>query len=269
MPSSVKGARVTKARRASAKKQTINNRNTTTTTTKETKPLPLVERTNQLPLDEFISHYVPLEGLKFESPAQTANTAGRADDELDTARQVYTAELYSAENIPAEELEACFQLIEHTSSEAYQNSSVGWTPVAKKKEMRLPDMRYIVVRGRESSSTARDDAGGGKAKGPFVGFLSFMVTYEDGKEVVYCYEVHIKPEAQRRGLGRWLLLAFEDIGRRVGLEQAMLTCFCSNAAAIRCYNALGYVVDESSPRPRRLRSGVVHEPDYMILSKPL
>lgn len=212
---------------------------------------------------------MPLEGLKFESPTPTANTAGRVGDESGKARQVYTAELYTADNIPAEELEACFQLIEHTSSEAYQNSSIGWAPVAKKKEMRLPDMRYIVVRGGDLASTPGDDADGGKTKGPFVGFLSFMVTYEDGKEVVYCYEVHIKPEAQRRGLGRWLLLAFEDIGRRVGLEQAMLTCFCSNAAAVRCYNALGYAVDESSPRPRRLRSGVIHEPDYMILSKPL
>ncbi|PKY02079.1 GNAT family acetyltransferase Nat4 [Aspergillus campestris IBT 28561] len=269
MPTPVKGARVTKARRTSAKKQTIND-SKTTTTTKEPKPFPLVERTNQLPIDEFISRYVPLEGLNFESPPRTTNdTAGGADDESEKSRQAYTAELYTADNIPAEELEACFQLIEHTSAEAYQNSSIGWAPVAKKKEMRLPDMRYIVVRGRESPSTARDDADGGKAKDPFVGFLSFMVTYEDGKEVIYCYEVHIKPEAQRQGLGRWLLLAFEDVGRRVGLEQAMLTCFCSNEAAVRCYNALGYVVDESSPRPRRLRSGVVHEPDYMILSKRL
>lgn len=214
---------------------------------------------------------MPPEGLTFESHPRTTNdTAGGADDESDRARQVYTAELYTADNIPAEDLEACFQLIEHTSAEAYQSSSIGWAPVAKKKEMRLPDMRYIVVRGREvSSTTARDDADGGETKGPFVGFLSFMVTYEDGKEVIYCYEVHIQPKAQRQGLGRWLLLAFEDIGRRVGLEQAMLTCFCSNAAATRCYNALGYVVDESSPRPRRLRSGVVHEPDYMILSKRL
>ena len=45
-----------------------------------------------------------------------------------------------------EELDACFDLVEKTSGDDYRSSSVGWHPAAKKKEMRLPDLRYILVK---------------------------------------------------------------------------------------------------------------------------
>lgn len=122
------------------------------------------------------------------------------------------------------------------------------------KEMRLPDMRYLILRPDE---------------GEVLGFLSFMVTYEDGKEVIYCYEIHLSPATQGQGLGKELMRRFEEIGRRVGLEKAMLTVFKSNAKAVAFYERLGYDVDEFSPSPRTLRNGTVKEPEYLILSKPL
>lgn len=50
------------------------------------------------------------------------------------------------------------------------------------------------------------------------------------------------------------------------LEKTMLTCFVSNAHARRFYEKLGFDVDESSPRPRRLRDKVI-EPEYVILCR--
>ena len=50
------------------------------------------------------------------------------------------------------------------------------------------------------------------------------------------------------------------------LEKTMLTCFVSNAHARRFYERLGFAVDESSPRPRRLRDKVI-EPEYVILCR--
>jgi ribosomal protein S18 acetylase RimI-like enzyme len=94
-----------------------------------------------------------------------------------------------------------------------------------------------------------------------------MTTYEDGKQVLYCYEIHIHPSLQGQGIGRHLMALFEETGRRIGLEKGMLTVFKANSAATRFYERLGYGIDEFSPGPRQLRNGTVKEPDYLILSK--
>jgi hypothetical protein len=79
------------------------------------------------------------------------------------------------------DLQACFELIAETSQRDYESSSLGWHPAKKRKEMRSPELRYILV---------KDDAG-------FLrGFTSLMPTWEEGQPVVYCYEIHLKPELQ-------------------------------------------------------------------------
>lgn len=128
--------------------------------------------------------------------------------------------------------------------------------------MKLPDMKYLVIR-REGLSS---DDGEGEGENAVVGFMSFMITYEDGKEVIYLYEIHLSSEVQKQGLGKRLLLVLMEIGRRVGMEKAMLTVFTSNGVAQRLYEAIGFGTDEYSPRPRRLRNGMVKEPDYRIMS---
>lgn len=96
-----------------------------------------------------------------------------------------------------------------------------------------------------------------------------MVTYEDGKDVVYCYEIHLSPMARGKGLGVLLMGQMEAIGQLIGVEKAMLTVFKSNLAARGFYMKGGYEVDENSPQPRMLRNGTVKEPEYEILSKRL
>lgn len=99
------------------------------------------------------------------------------------------------------------------------------------------------------------------------GFLSFMVTDEDHYEVIYCYELHLQPRLQGKGLGRRLMGLMEMVGARVGVEKAMLTVFRSNERAAKVYGKWGYGLDEFSPEPRRLREGPVKERSYVILSK--
>lgn len=183
-------------------------------------------------------------------------------------------ELYSAASIPAEDFEGCFALIEFTSSRTYDGSAAGWSASKKRKEMKLPDMRYLILRDTDVDTDSDGDRPQeGETlmlKRNIVGFFSFMVTYEDGKEVIYCYEIHLNPRAQGLGLGKMLMLTMEKIGQRIGLEKAMLTVFKSNARAMDLYQrSLGFVVDEYSPPPRKLRNGTVKEADYLILSKRL
>jgi ribosomal protein S18 acetylase RimI-like enzyme len=229
------------------------------------KKLGRVERTNALKLEEFISAYVPTNYL-----------------EADGAKVANTFDIYSAQTLTESDLELCFNLIKETSLTAYESSSTGWSPTKKRKEMRLPDMHYIILRRRPAvSDDANDVSISSKGEGVHchregilsndcvLGFLSFMVTYEDGKEVIYCYEIHLSSEVRGQGMGKHLMTLFEQIGRNIGLEKVMLTVFVSNTHALRFYDKLGYVIDEYSPEPRKLRNGTIKEPDYRILSKVL
>lgn len=204
------------------------------------------------------------------STYETFKLAVRGSKELTSEQEKesktdYVLDIYTAQSIPPADFEACLALIELTSSRAYDASSGGWSPTKKRKEMKLPDMRYLIAR-RGSRDAAPETSA--EAQGEMIlGFLSFMVTYENGKEVIYCYEIHLSPSAQGLGLGGLLMRTLEDIGSRVGLEKAMLTVFKSNSKALRSYERLGFGVDEYSPQPRRLRNGRVKEADYLILSK--
>lgn len=142
--------------------------------------------------------------------------------------------------------------------------------------MRAGDLRFVLVVGRDEREEEEEgqegkgegDGDGGKGRKVY-GFLSFMLTWEDGVEVVYCYEIHLEECVRGRGVGRGLMGVLEEVGRRAGVRKAMLTVFRRNKAAVGFYEGLGYGVDEYSPGPKRLRSGVVKEVDYLILSKSL
>lgn len=234
---------------------------------------PLVERTNALSLEDFLARYIDPTHLQLRAPPAASRTDGYSHD----AAQ-YHVQIHTADSIPEPDFESCFALIEQTSVADYSASSMGWSPSKKRKEMRLPDMRYMVLRSTSDYNTPvngtaeeheQEDEGPKQRTPPVAGFLSFMTTYEDGKEVLYCYEVHVNPSLQGSGLGGQLMRLFEETGRRIGLEKAMLTVFRANAAALRFYERLGFSVDEYSPGPRKLRNGTVKESDYLILSKGL
>ena len=89
----------------------------------------------------------------------------------------------TAATMNKDDLNACFNLVKTTSSEDYKKSKGGWKPKSKMKEMKLLDLKYILVKEYEKKEV--------------IGFLSFMPTYEDDYPVIYCYEIHL--EDQYRG----------------------------------------------------------------------
>ncbi|KAL2038258.1 hypothetical protein N7G274_008907 [Stereocaulon virgatum] len=180
----------------------------------------------------------------------------------------YDISLESPSTLSSSAFRACFDLIASTSSADYEASSKGWSPAKKRREMRLPDLRYLLLQQRVEDG----DANGGCIRDqPQVvqGFVSFMLTCEDGYEVIYLYEIHLSSYLQGQGLGKKLMDMMEEIGRKAGVEKSMLTVFTRNEGARGFYEGLGYGIDEFSPRARKLRSGVVREVDYLILSKSL
>ncbi|KAI1500163.1 acyl-CoA N-acyltransferase [Biscogniauxia marginata] len=165
----------------------------------------------------------------------------------------YSLSLTRAGSLSEEDLKACFDLVEETSRADYEPSSFGWKPTKKIAEMKSPDLRYILV---------KDD------KGNVQGFTSLMPTYEEGEPVVYCYEIHLKPELQGTGLGKLLLGFHERVAANTPpIKKVMLTCFLSNKRALEFYKKHGFEKDEISPSPRKLRFGKEFVPDYVIMSK--
>ncbi|KAJ2991765.1 hypothetical protein NUW58_g2403 [Xylaria curta] len=166
---------------------------------------------------------------------------------------VYSIALFSAGRLSAANLDACYSLIEETSRADYESSTTGWKPVKKIAEMKSPELRYILVKNPE---------------GVVCGFTSMMPTYEEGEPVVYCYEIHLKAEVQRSGLGRLLMSFLESVAAHTPpIEKIMLTCFLRNQKALAFYKSFGFTRDPISPVPKKLRYGREFIPDYVIMSK--
>ncbi|KAK9779766.1 hypothetical protein SCAR479_03373 [Seiridium cardinale] len=169
------------------------------------------------------------------------------------SQEKYSITLAQAGNMSLQDLRLCLNIIEETSKSHYEASSRGWKPRKKLTEMKSPEMRYIVVRD---------------AAGDVRGFTSLMPTYEEGEPVVYCYEIHLKPEMRGTGLGKTLISHQESIARHTPtIEKVMLTCFMRNLDAFEFYKKLGFEIDPISPEPRKLRFGKESVPDYVIMSK--
>ncbi|KAK1999125.1 acetyltransferase [Colletotrichum falcatum] len=180
----------------------------------------------------------------------------------------YALSLKSAPELSQRELQACFDLVERTSGADYRASRHGWKPSAKMREMRSPELRYILVKeaGADGGgeATGEEEGEGGR----ICGFTSLMPTFEEGEAVIYCYEIHLEEELRGTGMGRGLMDRLVRVAESIpGVEKVMLTCFVANAGARAFYERLGFERDAVSPPERTLRSGTVFVPDYLIMSK--
>jgi len=209
---------------------------------RETEPMmDPIDVVNDKSLDAFIEEYMP--------PGEEWKTWTHPATKIQHEVTFTTAEALSKADFGA-----CFQLIEFTSGKDYKNSKDGWKPKAKKQEMKLLDLKYLLV----------------KHDNHVQGFCSLMPTYEDDYAVIYCYEIHLAPAVQGTGLGTVLMKILEFIGSKIpDTKKIMLTCFVSNERGVKFYQKLGYSKDEFSPEPKTLRNGTKVELDYVILSKEI
>ena len=212
----------------------------------------IVSATNHLSSTAFTSTYVPTDCCS-----------------IAVGDTLYTIEFNYAGDLSQADFTACFRLVELTSSTAYKSSSRGWKPKAKRREMKEKDMRYLLVKQKDSLENVYVEDASTESSIPsdVEGFLSFMITEEDDYEVLYIYEIHLGSHLRRHGVGKRLMQCAERVAGTIGLEKVMLTVFTSNAAAERFYRTIGYVDDEYSPAPKRLRNGIIKRPDYIIMSK--
>ena len=122
--------------------------------------------------------------------------------------------------------------------------------VAEDKEEHLTEdaARFLIAREIVPEGTAEEEegeeasgssvsfslgggGGGGKAKGKLLGFAHFRFTLHgeladvmEGLPCLFVYDVHVVPEARRKGLGKHLMTMLELIGRRAGVSEMVVAC---------------------------------------------
>jgi N-alpha-acetyltransferase 40 len=202
-----------------------------------------IRRLNALPSHDFVQQYISPGWLKPQNEQQRIHGID--------------IQFKPSAELTHQELSACLDLVATTSRLDYEQSSWGWHPRRKKREMREEEMRYLLVR---TTNTMQSDV---------QGFLSFMLTHDSSPSVpvLYVYEIHLAAHLRKLGLGAHLMQVVEDLAQMFSMEKIMLTCFVRNVKAYNFYVSRDYEKDVISPEDRSTRKKTT-TPDYVIFSKP-
>ncbi len=136
--------------------------------------------------------------------------------------------------LSAEIFDLLLQLTEVNMKELYQQSEWGWDSRAKLKEFQHKHANFLIL----------------KLDDKVIAFCHFR--FDSGSDpteaCVYCYELQVSEEFQRRGLGNYLMTILKLLAIRFKMYKVMLTVFKHNTNAIDFYvNKLKLKIDKSSP----------------------
>lgn len=102
---------------------------------------------------------------------------------------------------------------------------MGWQPKVKQADLNKAWARYLI---------ATDESGHKN-----LGYCMFRFDFDYGSSVLYCYEMHVDAEYQRKGLGAFLLNAMEVMAKHWEMEKLVLTLLTNNVDAARFYERMG------------------------------
>lgn len=122
---------------------------------------------------------------------------------------------------------ALYVLVRKNMKSLYEASGMGWNAKLKKAEMADPELVYY-------------SAGSSDSPGAVAAFVSFMHSQEDGRDVVYLYEMQVSREHQGRGLGSQLMQVVVDEAARSN-KPVLLTVFKQNRRALAFYVRHGFL----------------------------
>ena len=151
-------------------------------------------------------------------------------------------------------VEDMIDLNEKNMKEIYNLASgEGWNRAAKKRDMVDESSRFFIAFDAERS---------------IVGYVNVRFIIEGNCCVAYVYDVQVRQESSRKGLGKWLMMIVELIARKLDLGWVMLTVFNANKEGLKFFpEKLKYTVDETSPQFEAY--GDTDDTPYVILSKNL
>lgn len=186
------------------------------------------------------------------SLVQAANTSEDVMSEFENLTQYHFAntdlkiEYKTSKMLTQEEMDNIFALLKHNMQDLYEKSAWGWDETTKKEELFDENAKYLMAKNNDEK---------------IIGFTHFRYDVEANHPVLYCYELHIEEEFQRKGLGKYLMNLLLLIAFKFKLVKVMLTVFTHNTPALDFFmKCLGFRRDETCPYEEEDKC-------YVILSK--
>lgn len=155
-------------------------------------------------------------------------------------------EYKTSKNLTPEEMDQTFNLLKKNMENLYVNSDWGWNETEKKKELVEENARFLLAKNCD---------------GNIMAFTHFRFDVEVNQPILYCYELQVAEEIQRKGLGKFLMNVLFVISFQFKLTKVMLTLFTHNTVGIDFYTkSLAFRRDETCPYEEE-------EKCYVILCK--
>ncbi|EJD03871.1 uncharacterized protein FOMMEDRAFT_146015 [Fomitiporia mediterranea MF3/22] len=125
----------------------------------------------------------------------------------------------------------------------YESSDIfPWDPKQKQKQMFHEHARFLLItpdsQEEDISLLSAEDV---------LAYAVFRFERDEGRNVVYVYELQTSGGSRRSGLGKALIENLESIGRDFRMSGIMLTHIKLNAEAETFYKSLNFKVDITSP----------------------
>ena len=168
-----------------------------------------------------------------------------------------------ASNLSEHDKKWIWNLLETNMKPVYGAS---WKKEAKEKkaEMTSEDSKYLIARAVDMvGETNQENVDPDEP----LGFLHYKFVIEEGVVVLYVYELQIAEAAQRRGVGKFLMMLVEALARKAGVSGVMLTVQTANPSAQKFYESAKYAVSPISPRKCDPWAFEENQYDYDIYQK--
>lgn len=125
-----------------------------------------------------------------------------------------------------------FSLTKKNMQHKYEQCSWGWSDSKKEEELRDEAAWFLVAKSETT--------------GTLLGFSHFRFDLDEGVEVLYCYELQLEPNVQRKSLGKFMMQVLELIAFKNNMRKVMLTVLKNNKFS-KFFKAINYELDETSP----------------------
>jgi len=162
---------------------------------------------------------------------------------------------------------SCMDLFQQNMTELYRVSNWGLNLSRKAKELKHERARFLVITNESTAplSTRQSSA-------EIIAFSHFRYELDDDEQpkypVLYVYELQVKQEFQRHGLGKKLMTLMELMALRNAMAYVMLTVFKHNTIATTFYlNKMRYSIADQSPSKCATDEEETESVDYEILWK--
>ncbi|KAF9056235.1 acyl-CoA N-acyltransferase [Panaeolus papilionaceus] len=171
--------------------------------------------------------------VRFANKASAQDIQSHLTSEYKVSDWSVTLQVQHSTTLDETQRTSVWAIFETNMYNLYVNSSFGWDPLAKRRELFDPLSRFILI---YSESNAK-----------LVAFVMFRFEMEEEENIIYCYDIQVDSSLQGSGLGNKLLEELSTLCKVYNMRKVMLTVLHANTRALAFYQKIGFVIDSTSP----------------------